>query len=115
MPLDTKERLFALREKIIETGKPPSAMLFKLTDVLPTPQAVFDASQGDLNAAKALHDEVLHERIVCEIKYSKRYGGIIRLWDMGTLVSLGENDNLACAWLLAILAALTVTQTEQHS
>lgn len=73
------------------------------------------AALGSLDAAKALHDAVLHERVVCEHKYSARYGGLVRLWDMGVLLADGESDNPARAWLLAILSALIVAQTEHQS
>jgi hypothetical protein len=61
---------------------------------------------GDLNAANALHDAALHERVICEHKYSARYGSLVRLWDMGTLLADGESDKPARAWLTAILSVL---------
>ena len=68
------------------------------------------AYRGSLDAAKALHDTVLHERVVCELKYSVRYGGLVRLWDMGALIGEAENANPARAWLIAALKALISEQ-----
>jgi len=66
-----------------------------------------------LDAAKALYDEVIHERVVVEFKHSGRYGTIVRMFDLGTLLVEVESDNPASAWLQAIIIALiAATDTE---
>lgn len=63
--------------------------------------------RGSLNAAKALHEAVLHESTWVNISYSKRYAEESRAevthatgtWQAAT-------DNPARAWLIAILEAL---------
>jgi hypothetical protein len=72
------------------------------------------AYRGSLDAAKALHEAVLHERVFVEIEWSKRYNDEARV-----TISLGENGwyagsgTPARAWLLAILKALHGMETEQ--
>ena len=64
-------------------------------------------NMASLDAAKALHEAVLHERVFVEIEWSKRYNDEARV-----TISLGENGwyagsgTPARAWLLAILKAL---------
>lgn len=72
------------------------------------------AYKGSLDAAKALHEAVLHERVYVEIEWSKRYNDEARV-----TIGLGENGwyagsgTPARAWLLAILKALHEMETEQ--
>jgi hypothetical protein len=63
-------------------------------------------TQNSIDAAMDLHKAVIHERVVIEVKYSLRYNGVVRLWDMNKFVSEGESDSIARAWLIAILRAL---------
>jgi hypothetical protein len=62
--------------------------------------------QGSLDAAKMLHEDVLHERVLADIRYSLRYGGLVRLWDHGIMLSEDESNSPAKAWLMAILRTL---------
>lgn len=74
-----------------------------------------DAYHGSLDAAKALHEAVLHERVVKKEVWSKRYGGTVCLYiDLG-LVGVGHSvdDNPARAWLIAILKALIAMEGDQ--
>lgn len=75
-------------------------------DDYPRSMMAVQASVGYLDAAKALHESVLHERVVCELKYCKRYDALVRLWDMAKLLVEVNNADPARAWLLAILRAL---------
>jgi hypothetical protein len=63
---------------------------------------------GSLDAAKALHEAVLHERVIKREDWSLRYGGTVELRDHGKVIGRGGNtdDNPARAWLIAILKAL---------
>lgn len=68
---------------------------------------------GSLDAAKALHEAVLHERVFVEIEWSKRYNDEARV-----TIGLGENGwyagsgTPARAWLLAILKALQAQEAD---
>jgi len=64
------------------------------------------AYHGSLDAAKALHEAVLHERVVAEIKHCARYEPVVRIWDMAKMLCETTAINPARAWLLAILEAL---------
>lgn len=68
----------------------------------------YRAAGGSLDAAKALHEAVLHERISKDELWSKRYGGTVVLRDHEAIIGTGSdgNNNPARAWLLAILRAL---------
>ncbi|MEO9648806.1 MAG: hypothetical protein ABJ360_22470 [Roseobacter sp.] len=64
---------------------------------------------GGLTEAHRLHVSLLHERVVKNETWSKRYGGTIQLiGDHGRVVGQGssEDDDPARAWLIAILKAL---------
>mgnify|MGYP003678322926 CR=1 FL=1 len=71
------------------------------------------AYDGSLDAAKALHDAVLHERVVKREVCSLRYGGTVEMLDHGKVIGMGSNidNNPARAWLIAILKALIATET----
>ena len=73
----------------------------------------FDAFHGSLDAALALHEAVLHERVVAEIKYCVRYEPIVRLWDLASNISETTADTPARAWLLAIIKALHAEEADQ--
>lgn len=98
-----REALEALRDKVKSGEGVPSALLFKLTDVLGTPQIVYDAYHGSLDAAKALHEAVLPgwwwKTIAPEPNFAQ-----VGMPDVG--VFSGQSDNIARAWLLSILSAL---------
>jgi hypothetical protein len=70
-------------------------------------QQAFAAFEGSLDAAKVLHEAVLHERAFVEIHWSKRYEDESRV-----TINMGEGGwhaamgTPARAWLLAILRAL---------
>ena len=65
------------------------------------------AFYGSLDAAKALHEAVLHERVFVEIHWSKRYEDESRVSiNLGRDGWVASSDTLARAWLLAILEAL---------
>jgi hypothetical protein len=67
-----------------------------------------NASQGSLDAAKALHEAVLHERVTKYEVWSMRYGGSVELRDGSDVLGAGTDaeSNPARAWLIAILKAL---------
>lgn len=113
---DRKQALQGLRDKVAAGETPSREVVFtafpdrdmfdgepvwRLFDWACDPEDI-----RAMGAVKALHDAVLHERVVCELKYSVRYGGLVRLWDMGSLISAAARDSPARAWLLAILSAL---------
>jgi hypothetical protein len=70
--------------------------------------AARNAYNGDLNAAKALHEAVLHERVTKYEVWSMRYGGSVELRDKSDVLGAGTDveSNPARAWLIAILKAL---------
>jgi len=73
-----------------------------------------DAYHGSLTAAKMLHEDVLHERVVKLETWSRRYGGTVVLMDLGHQISEGANtdNNPARAWLIAILKVLIAKEQE---
>ena len=76
----------------------------------------YEAFEGELSGAHALHDALLHERVELIVNYSKRYGTTLVLQDMPSLLNVtggSGSDNFARAWLLAILSAL-IAQEEQR-
>lgn len=70
----------------------------------------WDAFNGSLDAALALHEAVLHERVVVELTYSARYGATVELWDMAERISSGASDAPSRALLLADLKVLYAQQ-----
>jgi hypothetical protein len=74
---------------------------------------VEDAYYGSLDAAKALHEAVLHERVSKHEMWSMRYGSSVKLKDANVVLGSGSDDdgNSARAWLIAILKALISNAT----
>lgn len=69
------------------------------------------AYNGSLDAAKALHEAVLHERTFVEIHWSKRYDDESRVsLNCGVDGWFAASSTPARAWLLAIIRALAQVQ-----
>lgn len=69
------------------------------------------AFHGSLDAAKALHEAVLHERTFVEICWSKRYDDESRVsLNCGVDGWFAASSTPARAWLLAIIRALAQVQ-----
>ena len=79
---------------------------------LPRPQPLhtdlcWKAFNGSLDAAKALHEAVLHERTFVEIHWSKRYDDESRVsLNCGVDGWFSASSTPARAWLLAIMRAV---------
>lgn len=61
---------------------------------------------GCLTSAVGLHDFCLHERVVAQIKYSKRYGAHVTLFDLAKPLFVSELDLPSRALLLAVTEVL---------
>lgn len=108
---DRVDSLKALREKVRAgqhvSRKEWNSLFHKMT----TLDALQDAQCGSLDAAKALHDAVLHERVFVEVHYSKRYEDECRVsLNCGEHGWTSASNNPARAWLIAILSALTAIE-----
>ena len=75
----------------------------------------FDAYNGSLDAAKALHEAVLHECVSKEETWSKRYGGVVVLRDGKAIIGTGTDvcETPARAWLTAIIKALIAVEASE--
>ena len=73
-----------------------------------------DAANGSLDAAKSLHEAVLHERLEVVMTYTPRYENecSVRIWHPTDGEWIGRADNPARAWLVAILKALIAKEGE---
>jgi hypothetical protein len=97
------EALRSLETKVV-AGDMLAMDLISVFAMNPTDAAAL--KHGSLAAAKSLHEAVVHERVVVKANWSKRYGGKFVLKDhTGEWVGQGD-DNLARAWLLAIIRLL---------
>jgi hypothetical protein len=87
-----------------------------LVGSLPRPHALatdllWKSYQGSLDAAKALHEALLHERVFVELHWSKRYEDEARV-----SINLGADGWVSAsaipsrAWLIAILRAYEAQQ-----
>ena len=72
----------------------------------------YRAFSGDLNAAKALHEALLPERAVANLRFARRYEeeSYATIEMPGGHKPLGRALNPARAWLIAILRALAAAQ-----
>lgn len=99
------EALKQLERKVVagEKLESVSPALSNHSDV----ELVYQANRGSLDAAKALHEAVLHERVRVLIDFTGRYGCQVFISDHGTQISEASSEEVpARAWLLAILRAL---------
>ncbi len=110
---DKHTRKDALQELLAKVGAGGKIQPFLFQDAFNNQNHVncageaYDAYIGSLDAALDLHEAVLHERVVAEWKWSKRYGGVFVLLIDGNCIGEGASiDNPARAWLCAILKAL---------
>lgn len=112
-----KEALTALLEKV-EAGDwsfnlsaaafPPESAYGKCTFMFAD-----EAFNGSIDAAMALHEAVLHERVFVEVHWSKRYEDEARVsLNLGRQGWRAGSGTIARAWLIAIIAALIAQEGE---
>ena len=93
----------------VETGNSRMSLGYEYAGVLPDDLCFksSDAFDGDLNAAKALHEALLPERAVANLRFARRYDeeSYATIEMPGGHKPLGRALNPARAWLIAILHA----------
>ena len=94
-PADISARDLGLAEFVENTG-------------LPIIKMMYEAFSGSLDAAKALHEAVLHEGAFVEIHWARRYDDESRvtIYNKGGGGWYAGSGNPARAWLIAILRAI---------
>ena len=105
MTQSRKDKLQELLAKVEAADK--SCLHLKRLPELHT-DLVWKSWSGSLDAAKALHEAVLHERLAVVMTYTLRYADecSVRIWHPTDGDWIGRADNPARAWLCAILQAL---------
>lgn len=92
----------------VEAGEWPDQLFSGTVIGYHNDSLIMDAFNGSLDAAKELHNAVLHERVVVKWNWSNQYGGVFVLVLDGKPIAAGAaTDNPARAWLCAILKSLT--------